>query len=56
MSFVFECPKCESVLRAEEETVGKLGECPQCKEVVKVPAPLPGQKTSSTQKDENLKA
>jgi len=49
MSFIFECPNCESLLRTEEETVGKLGECPNCKEVLKVPAPLPSQKVSCSQ-------
>ena len=44
MSFLFECPSCEAVLRADEETVGQLGECLQCHEVVRVPPPLPGQK------------
>jgi len=39
MAIRFQCPKCESWIRAPEEGVGKKGKCPKCRETLRVPSP-----------------
>jgi predicted Zn finger-like uncharacterized protein len=34
---VFECPKCETTLRAKSEIAGQQAKCPKCSEVITVP-------------------